>query len=209
VSKAHRAPGSPEEESILVAATAFLFAEGVETGASIGAPCGGTSIPPPHDAPMTMGCSTRFEEGSHLLSLRGHCPTNGRVGPSLGARRPTSPLHHRLDHPRRNRRWNSECRLARDTSNSGDLLGSTLGSSCTARERRSRGCVARCLPVAESEGLLHAVCAEPARTGSKGSSMRRGRKRPPAACASEDWTLGVALARRIRRSRSRWLVVLA
>lgn len=51
-------PGSLEEESILVAATAFLFAEGVEMGTSIVRHAKGVSTFRPHAVSMTMGCST-------------------------------------------------------------------------------------------------------------------------------------------------------
>jgi hypothetical protein len=61
------------KESILVAATAFLFAEGVETGTSIGASHGGRLQPfKKHvNASVTKGCSTSQEEGSHLSPFAG------------------------------------------------------------------------------------------------------------------------------------------
>jgi len=68
-------------------------------------------------------------------------PTNGRVGPSLEARRPTHTRHCRLNHPRRNRRWVSWCRLARGAMKSGGPWRFTLRRSLLRFEKGVAGVV--------------------------------------------------------------------
>jgi hypothetical protein len=91
----HRAPGSQKEESILVAATAFLFAEGVETGTLIGATCGRVLHPAESRRIGDQGCSTRLEEGSHLSPFVGTaCEREGRSFSRVSSTHAsTSPSH--------------------------------------------------------------------------------------------------------------------
>jgi len=204
-----RAPGSLKKESILVAATAFLFAEGVETGTLIGASCGRVLHPAEPRRIGDRGVLDEVGGGEPSLSLRRHCLRTGGSVLLSSLVDPRNAHHHRINHPRRNRRWNSGCRLARGATKSDGLWRSTSGRSCTVRERRLRCCVARS-PASSSkdEEVIARRARRTSANGKRGLAQRREWQTtlPPRRTRGSD--ARVALARRSNRSRSRQLAVL-
>jgi hypothetical protein len=113
-----------------------------------------------HAAPMTMGCSTRKGGGEPLDALSRLAARGTRV-PSLLANRPTHTLRHRLNHPRRNRRWTRG--VASHAASRGAVTFGALppGRLALAREDGIDGVVwlAACLS-SEEGGLSHAARVE-------------------------------------------------
>jgi len=205
----HRAPGSQKEESILVAATAFLFAEGVETGTLIGATCGRVLHPAESRRIGDPGVLDEVGGGEPSLSLRRHCL---RTGGSV--------LLSSLVDPRKH--------IAIASTILGATDGGIRGAASHAVQRRAmvfgtplpgglapfgKGAVGAawlaCPPLhRKMRGPSHAGRAQQARTGSEGwRNGAGGNTLPPGRTRGSD--ARVALARRSNRSRSRQLAVLA
>jgi len=147
-----------------------------------------------HAAPMTMGCSTRKGGGEPLDALSRLAARGTRV-PSLLANRPTHTLRHRLNHPRRNRRWTRG--VASHAASRGAVTFGALppGRLALAREDGIDGVVWLAACLSSEEGGCRMPRASKEAHGKRRPTRRNGRKRPHAE-ASEDWTLEVVLARR-------------
>jgi len=112
------------------------------------------------------------------------------------ARRSTYAHRHRLDHPRRNRRWVSPCRFA-SGAGGGNELRRFL--SRTGLPRQGNGVVGAewlaARPHLKARAITQALRAREGPRGKRGRRKKRGWKHPPAD-AREDRTLEVVLARR-------------
>jgi hypothetical protein len=96
----------------------------------------GVSSPPARHTLMTIGCSTRFKEGSHLSPFAGTACERGRSVLFFSLVGPHDVHRHRLNHPRRNRRWNS--RFASHAARE-ERWPSTLHSQAVLRGREKGG----------------------------------------------------------------------
>jgi hypothetical protein len=137
--------------------------------------------------------TSRRSRGLSARSL-GTYLCSSRIGPRHAHR-------HRLDHPRCNRRWPRDAASHAALAKSGDPRCSNSWQACTARSRY-RWVRRGSLPAfaRKSRGLSHV--ARPRRAREKRRpTQRHGRKRPPA-CAGEDRTLEVMLARRSSLQKS-------
>jgi len=193
-----------------VAATALLYAEGVETGTLIGASCGRISVLPSPCRTGDHGVLDEVQEGEPSLSLRRHCL---RMGGSV--------LLSSLVGPRTHITIVSTILGATDGGIRGAashavprravVFGASLSDGflyCSEKGVDGAGWLAARSP-SKDEGQSHAGRAEHARSGSEGFRNGTGGNTLTPEAQGEDRTLGVALARRSSRSRSRQLVVLA
>lgn len=147
-----------------------------------------------HVAPMTMGCSTR-QGGGEPLDALSRLAARGTKVPSLQANRLTLTLSHRLNHPRRNRRWTRG--VASHAASRGTVTFGALPPGRLALLRETASMVwCGSLPALprKREGYRMPRASKEAH-GKRRPTRRNGRKRPHAD-ASEDRTLEVVLARR-------------
>jgi len=147
-----------------------------------------------------QGCSTRHGGGelTDALTVR---PREGRGYLRSCRIDPHHAHRHCLTRPRRNRRRSRGAASHAVFAMSGGLRRSTRGPACTGLCQRGRCGVARCL-LALRRGRAVARRALGRVRGKRRPTQRHGRRRPQA-CAGEDRTLEVVLARRPFGCRSR------
>jgi hypothetical protein len=171
---------------------------------------GGSPSSRAHGVRVTKGCSTRFKKGSPLSPFAGTAyewegrsfsrvsSAHARTSPSYqpSSAQPTVEFEVPPRTRYREERWSSALHSRTVSCTALRKVSMVLGGSLPAPRRKTRG-------------QSHAGRAEQARSGSEGFRNGTGGNTLTPEAQGEDRTLGVALARRSSRSRSRQLVVLA
>jgi hypothetical protein len=144
--------------------------------------------------PATHGVLGELGGGSESHPNRRTC--DRKASPSLVARRSTYAHRHRLDHPRRNRRWGIPEPLRKRSGEEAMNFDTPLPDGLAPSGKRRRWCgVARSPPSLDREGYHASLACPRGPAGEARATQRRGWKHPPAD-AREDRTLEVVLARR-------------